>query len=305
MTNSTISFQFEPGAMVADRYQVIERLGKGGMGAVFRVHDHKTRRDVALKAMLPKFGNTSQAAARFEREVRLCRRLNHPGIVKIYDAQKWNDILFYTMDYIQGKTLRHWLAQQGRLDFGSGVRVLCLVADALEHAHEITIHRDLSPENVMVLADGSVRLLDFGLAKLDDKFQGLTMAGANMGKLMYIAPEQEHDAASVDHRADIYSLGVMFFEVMVGRTPLPGEKPGFFRDDLPPEADAFFSKATAYRPEDRFYSAREFRNSLLGLYKLHEARNNVSITSANRPPILNTGITGRLGAFFRKILFHA
>jgi serine/threonine-protein kinase len=199
------------------------------------------------------------------------------------------------MEYVEGKTLRRWLSEQKRLDFGSAARVLCLVADALEHAHRITIHRDLSPENIMVLADGSVRLLDFGLAKLDDKFKGLTMVGANLGKLMYMAPEQELDAAGVDHRADLYSLGVIFFEVLVGRTPLPGRKIRDFRPELPPETDDFIRRALARKPEDRFSSAREFREALLQLYKLYKAREAGTAIEVAHP-----GVFAWIGAFFRQ-----
>jgi serine/threonine-protein kinase len=175
------------------------------------------------------------------------------------------------------------------------VRVLCLVADALEHAHKITIHRDLSPENIMVLPDGSVRLLDFGLAKLDDKFKGLTMVGANLGKLMYMAPEQELDAASVDLRADLYSLGVILFEVLVGRTPLPGRKVRDFRPDLPRETDAFMAKALAGKPEERFASAREFREALLHLYKLYKAREAGGCADDSHP-----GLATRIWLFFQQ-----
>jgi len=148
----------------------------------------------------------------------------------------------------------------------------------------------------MVLADGSVRLLDFGLAKLDDKFKGLTMAGANIGKLMYIAPEQELDASGFDHRADLYSLGIIFFELLVGRTPLPGRKITDFRPDLPPETDEFLGKALAGKPDERFSSAREFREALLRLYKQHKNREAGICEEGTR-----LGGWNRIQAFFRRL----
>ena len=217
----TTQTEFEIGNTIADRYVLKEKLGRGGMGAVFLAYDKKTGQQVALKMLHAKYATSKHAVARFIREVKTSRSLNHPGIVKIYDACKAGNILFYTMEYVEGKTLRRWLQMRHRLEFSSVVRVLCLVADALNHAHQITIHRDLSPENIMVLRDGSIRLLDFGLAKLDDQFKGLTMVGANLGKLQYMAPEQQLNPAGVDYRADLYSLGVMFFELSRSK---PGAK---------------------------------------------------------------------------------
>ena len=294
---SVSTHRFEPGAVLADRYEIRGILGKGGVGTVFVVRDHKTERDVALKLLHPKYAASHDGVARFVREVSLARKLDHPGIVKLYETHNWNNTLFYTMEYVQGKTLRRWLAERRQLDFGSAVRVLCLVADALQHAHKITIHRDLSPENIMVLSDGSVRLLDFGLAKLDDQFQGLTMAGANIGKYMYMAPEQELDAAGVDHRADLYSLGVIFFEVLVGRTPLPGRKIRDFCPYLPPEAEDFFRKALAREPKDRFSTALELREAMLNLYRLYQARMFGASTDTGRARIRN-----RLKTIFRRFL---
>ena len=293
--------------MVADRYEVRGIIGRGGMGEVYLVLDRTTGQEVALKTLHSKYGTSRHAIARFVREVKLARQLNHPGIVKIYDAQKWQDTLFYTMEYLQGKSLRRWLQQRQRLDFGPTVRVLCLIASALDHAHRITTHRDLSPENIMVLPDGSVRLFDFGLAKLDDQFKNLTAVGVNLGKLKYMAPEQELNASNVDHRADLYSLGVIFFEMLTGRVPMPGQRITDFRPDLPPEADLFLIKALARDPDDRFSSAREFHDALLNLYKLQKSREAAETTavsqmSAADPGNRPNGILSRIKALLRRLL---
>ncbi len=304
MQDKPISLQFQPGMVVADRYEIRRLLGKGGMGQVFLAHDLKTRQDVAVKTLHRRYTSNRDAVARFVREVTLSRQLDHPGVVKLLETHNWNGTLFYTMEYVEGKTLRRWLAEQRRLDFGSAVRVLCLVADALEHAHAITIHRDLSPENIMVLPDGSVRLLDFGLAKLDDKFKGLTMVGMNLGKMMYMAPEQELDAAGVDFRADLYSLGIIFFEVLVGRTPLPGRNILDFRPELPRETDGFLRKALARDPNDRFSSAREFRTELLHLYKLYTANGSAAASPVDGgcAPARRPNFFVRSSAFLRRLL---
>ena len=258
--------KFEVGQTIADRYHLTRKLGKGGMGEVFLATDATNGEEVALKTLHAHFANNKYALARFVREVNTAYQLHHPGIVRIFDACQWENTLFYTMEYVDGKSLRHWLNQRGRLQFGSAVRVLCLVADALSHAHHITIHRDLSPENIMVLKDGSIRILDFGLAKMEDNFKDLTVVGVNLGKLAYNAPEQQQDAAHVDLRADIYPLGVMFFEMLTGQRPKPGQRITDLCPDLPPEADAFLEKAMAADPEKRFSSAQAFRAALLALY---------------------------------------
>lgn len=259
--------QFEEGQVIDGRYTIVRKLGRGGMGEVFLVIDSDTGSKRALKTLRSRYLKSNHAKARFIREATTARQLTHPGIVGIYDAGQWNDTLYYTMDYVEGKSLRQWIHQRGQLDIGSTVRVLCLVADALAHAHRMTIHRDLSPENIMVLSDGSIRILDFGLAKVDDKFKNLTMVGVNLGKLAYIAPEQHQDASRVDKRADIYPLGVMFFEMLTGRRPELGEKISRICPELPKAADVFLSKAMARNPTDRFPSAQVFQTELVGLYR--------------------------------------
>ena len=271
---------------------------------MFLVTDTKTGRDVALKTLHAKYSNSRQAISRFVREVQTVRQLNHPGIVKVLDARKWNDTLFYTMEYINGKSLRLWLQQRRRLDLPSVVRVLCLVADALAHAHTITIHRDLSPENIMVSRDGSVRLVDFGLAKLDDQFKGLTVIGANLGKVHYMAPEQQTNPAGVDHRADIYPLGVIFFELLTGRAPLPGLKISTLRPDLPPETDAFLEKAMAPDPDKRFATALEFKAALLEIYQLAQKQpaQAAGKTAKKGAAAKKEGFMARITGFFAKLL---
>ncbi len=252
---------------IAHRYQIQEGLGRGGIGKVYRVYDHQTGRELALKMLRTQWVNNDQAVSRFLREMETVKRLEHPGIVKVYDMHHEGNQIFYTMEYVRGKTLRDWLNQRGRLDLGSAVRVLCLVAHALEHAHRITIHRDLSPENIMILRDGSVRLLDFGLAKIADAEQVLTMVGASLGKLQYVAPEQRTNAAKVDHRADIYSLGIIFFEMLTGRRPDMKYSLRDLRPDLPIIWQDFMDKATAAQPNQRFQSARELRQAVLRIYE--------------------------------------
>jgi len=261
-----VKTEFIPGDVIADRYEVERRIGRGGMGMVYQVKDRLSGQSLALKTLLPQYVAHGKAVQRFIREINAVRRLNHPAIVKIYDAKKLGPLMFYTMDYIEGKSLRVWIQERGRLGFNSTVRILALLAHALEHAHQCTIHRDLSPENVMVLADGSIRLLDFGLAKLTDTDAAFTMIGISLGKKQYNAPEQRFSAAEVDLRADIYSLGVMFYEMLSGKLPKRDTSLSELVPELPPECSAFVEKAMAPSPDERFATAREFRLALLDLY---------------------------------------
>ncbi len=316
--------------LVADRYEIQGMIGKGGMGQVFKALDRQSGMEVALKTLHPKYTTHKHAVARFVREVKLARQLRHPGIVKVYDAQQWDDTLFYTMEYLDGKSLRQWLRQEKRLGLRATVRVLCLICEALDHAHRITIHRDLSPENIMVLPDSSIRVLDFGLAKLDDQFKGLTRVGVNLGKIQYMSPEQEQDASVVDNRADLYSLGVMFYEMLSGRPPRmmadaaaqgqgafldamagrsapPLKKLTEIRADLPPETDAFADRALASNPDDRFATAAEFRSELLKLYTIYRERADAAAAlaaeeRAKAEAWANLGIFGKAKAYFLRLL---
>ena len=262
---------FEIGSIFADRYEILELLGKGGMGMVYRVNDLERKEVVALKTLLPKYARNTQAVRRFNREVEAARRLSHPCVVAIYDSGKHDEVLFYTMEYLEGKSVRSLIkAKQDRkqpMGLGSAVRILSLLCHALEHAHKITIHRDISPENVMVLPNGDVKLLDFGLAKLENIDGDLTRVGISLGKVQYGAPEQRTDAKNVDHRADIYSLGVMFYEMMTNELPLGGGKISDANKKIPKSSDDLYKKATAPNPDKRFQSAQELRLALERLYK--------------------------------------
>lgn len=261
-----------PTELLAGRYEVIRSLGRGGIGKVFLVRDRQNGQELALKMLRTRYQDSERAIKRFEREVSALRKIDHPCVVKIFDVQQSADHFFYTMEYVEGKSVRKWMQQRGRLEFGSVVRVLSLMAHGLEHAHRVTVHRDISPENVMVMKDGSVRLLDFGLAKLEDVHSNLTMVGVSLGKLAYMSPEQRASATDVDKRADIYPLGVMFHEMLTGELPHPGHKFSELRPDLPKECDDFLDRAMAPEPQHRFSDAREFRHALAVLYEHHKER---------------------------------
>lgn len=267
---------FEVGSLFADRYEIIRPLGKGGMGMVYLVKDWRTEKERALKTLLPKYTENVQAVKRFSREIKAARRIQHPCVVKIFDAGKTDGTLYYIMEFLEGKSVRMWMRdrkKQGRtIGLGSTVRILGMLCHALEEAHKFTIHRDLSPENVMVMRNGDVKLLDFGLAKLVTTDQELTRIGVSLGKFQYCSPEQRADAKSVDLRADIYSLGVMFYELLSGELPAGGVPLTKLVPTLPPEADAFVARAMADNPEDRFPNVSEFLTALLAIYDQAEGK---------------------------------
>jgi serine/threonine-protein kinase len=303
------------GTLIAGRYEVLRPLGRGGIGKVFLVLDRQTGTEVALKMLRTKYQRNERALKRFEREVSATRKLDHPCIVKILDVHQDAELTFYTMEYVDGKTLRKWMKQRGQLDFGSVVRVLSLIAHGLEHAHAYTIHRDISPENVMVMRDGSIRILDFGLAKLEDLHTNLTMVGVSLGKIAYMSPEQRVSATEVDHRADLYPLGVMFYEMLTGDLPRYNETLSDVCPDLPADCQRFLDKAMAEDPDARFQTAQEFRHALRDLYESFKSDSAATINqapaaarvrpkaraaAAASPPSLLARLRARVKAWFRK-----
>lgn len=258
------------GDKINDRYEVIKGIGRGGMGMVYLVDDAQTGQQLALKSILPQYASHEYAVKRFIREVNAVRKMNHPCIIKIFDAQKSDDLLYYTMEYLEGQSLYRWMQRRGQMGLGSTVRVMSLLCSALEHAHQYTVHRDLSPDNVMVMKDGSIKLLDFGLAKLTTVESSFTMIGTHLGKREYNAPEQRANARDVDLRADIYSLGVIFHEMLAGERPEDDKRLVELRPDLPTECDAIVLRCMAEDPEDRFPNALELRKAMMHCYEVYK-----------------------------------
>jgi serine/threonine-protein kinase len=259
---------FKPGEVIADRYEVQKMIGRGGMGMVYLCWDRELELPVALKTLLPQYLSSKHAVKRFVREVSAARQLDHACIVKVFDARQIGPLLFYTMEYVDGVSLFKWIRKKGKLGLGSTVRILSLLCHALEHAHQFTVHRDISPDNVMVLKNGQIKLLDFGLAKLTNVQSAFTMIGVSLGKQDYMAPEQRLSAAGVDKRADIYSLGVLFYQLLSGKLPKSDVSLTDVVPGLPREANEFVEKAMAQAAEVRFQTAKEFRLALAHLYKV-------------------------------------
>lgn len=236
---------FQPGDIAGGQFEILREVGRGGMGVVYEAKNRLSGARVALKTILPRHLENPRTAERFIREITLVRSLNHPNIVAVFDVGQEQGALFFTMEYLDGTTLRHMLQGKGRLSLEQAAWVLRGIADALAYAHEKGIvHRDLSPENVMILRNGSLRLLDFGLARVINR-PLMTAPGTAMGKAFYVAPEQRRDAASADTRADIYAMGVMFYEMLSGQLPTGYQQLRDLVPDLPDECDTLVEKTVA------------------------------------------------------------
>ena len=257
----------QKGDTVADRFEVVALLGFGGMGAVYRVTDRHLGGDKALKVMLPSLLRSDAARQRFRDEVSICQRLAHEGIVRVHDlgVDHRRKFYFFTMEFVEGKTLHRLLVDRGgKLTVEEALNLTRQLCDALEYAHRYTIHRDLKPQNVMVEPNGHVKLLDFGLAKVMSPGR-LTKSSMALGTAYYQAPEQSIQLTELDQRADVYSLGVMLYQMLTGRIPLGMSKaPSKLVPGIPKYLDTVVS--TCLQPEavDRYQNIASLRGALQG-----------------------------------------
>ncbi|HXF05650.1 MAG TPA: protein kinase [Blastocatellia bacterium] len=286
-------------------YLVLERLGRGGMGEVWKAENIRLKKIVALKTLSPKLLADPDAKARFLREARLIARLDHPNIASVFDIVEVGDLVFIVMEYIQGESLDRRIAR-GPLDKSEVVKIAAQVCDALAEAHRHRIiHRDIKPHNIMLTPAGHVKVLDFGLAKLLAPPQmeettetqtveatALTMPGMTFGTRKYMSPEQWL-SPEVDHRSDIFSLGVVIFEMLVGDLPIEGYQlanmigtqstvwSGVFQG-VPREFRPILLKTLARNPDDRYQSVTELMRDLGSLPRVTEYVPEVTVT----PPVL-------------------
>jgi serine/threonine-protein kinase len=257
------SVVFDPGAGFADRYTIIERLGEGGMGVVYKAIDRTLEADVTLKLIQPAVARNPSFVSRFKREARITRQITHPNVCRVHDIGESGGTLFISMEWIEGETVQQLLRQTGMLSESRALEIASKIAAALAAAHERGIvHRDLKPANVMIdRRRGEVHVLDFGLA-LDAEAQELTGAGAVVGTPLYMAPEQRA-GAPVDARTDVYALGLVLVEMLAGRRVIPDPH---LADSLPSEINPTLApllrRLLAWRPEDRFDSAAAARDEL-------------------------------------------
>lgn len=260
--------QFRAGQTVGQRYTVLRLIGRGGMGCIYKVHDNVLGEEVALKTLLPQLARDKLVVDRFFHEARIARRLAHPNIVRVHDIGSANNIIYISMEFLEGVSLRGALDRlkpAGRMPLLQTLTIIEELCAALEYAHQYTVHRDIKPENVMLGRDGRVKLMDFGISKLMGDTR-LTGASVVMGTPFYMAPEQLRNSRDVDARADVYSVGVMLYELLTGNVPTGVPKPvSELLKDVPKELDAVIAKCVEPDPASRFQSAAELRAAVAPL----------------------------------------
>ncbi len=263
------------GKEILGTYRLVQLLGKGGMSVVYRAHHVLTDQEVAVKVLPPELSNQREVKARFIEEARTLARLEHPNIVTLHNFVESDGYLYLVMQCADGETFDEVIEREGRVEVGEAVRITIEVLRALEYAHEQgVVHRDIKPSNIIIRGDGGVKVMDFGIAKIMGSSK-LTQTGQTMGTVRYMSPEQVR-GKQVDHRSDLYSLGVALYEAIAGRTPFDGENhfeimqkqlsatptPPSQLVPIAPELEAVVLKAMAKPVDQRYQSARDFRHAL-------------------------------------------
>jgi len=213
-----------PGSVFAGRYQIIEELGKGGMGKIYRALDKKLNEEVALKLIKPEIASDPKTLERFHNELKLARKISHTSIGRMHELMEEGGINFITMEYVPGEDLKSFIRRSRQLAVGTAIAIGKQTCEGLAAAHRLgVVHRDLKPSNIMIDREGNVKIMDFGIARtLGEK--GITGAGLMIGTPEYMSPEQV-EGEEVDQRSDIYSLGIILYEMVTGRLPFEGEMP--------------------------------------------------------------------------------
>lgn len=266
-------FRYQNGQEVARRYTVRRQIGRGGMGIIYRVYDNVLKEEVVLKTLLPQFAEDKLVVSRFFNEARIARQLSHPNIVRVHDIGMAKGGIYISMEYLKGKSLRDILDEMpagGRLPIKTTMHIFDELCSALEYAHHYTIHRDIKPDNVMIMPDGHTKLMDFGISKLRDNSL-LTETSVVMGTPFYMSPEQLRNSKDVDGRADIYSLGVMLYEILTGNIPTGIPKPASqLIREVPPALDPIVAKCVEPNLNKRYQNVNELKDAIGEILRLLE-----------------------------------
>ncbi|MBA4032954.1 MAG: serine/threonine protein kinase [Planctomyces sp.] len=263
-------------------FRLIRKLGEGGMGEVYLAHQDSLDRKAAIKVLSKKLAGKEDFVKRFYREARSMAKIDHPNAVRVFAVDQDHGVHFVAMEFIDGKSMQHWVETLGKLSVGDAIHVTLRCAEALQHAHAMNmVHRDIKPDNIMLTSRGQVKVADFGLAKaLDDEDNSLTQSGTGLGTPYYMAPEQARNAKHVDGRCDIYAMGVTLYHFLTGKLPFSGnttielimnKEQGKFpparkaNPDVPEKLDLIIDKMVAVSPEQRFKDFGEVARHLSAL----------------------------------------
>lgn len=287
---------FQSGQVVADRYEILGELGKGGMGTVYHARDRQLGEEIAIKVVRRDLvGQDLNLVERLKSEIRLARRISHRNVVRAHDLGEWQGVYFLTMEYVRGISLAELLNTQAALTVESTLAIGTQLADALAVAHEQQIiHRDIKPENLLVNEEGILKVMDFGLARLAEHTSRFTQAGYVVGTPGYMAPEQ-HLGGTVDARSDLFSVGVVLYECLSGRSPFDASSPMAVIDlvlagrprairelvpQVPPALAAVIDRLLQREPKDRLASARELAEQLAQIGQMRDR--DTAIARSNR-----------------------
>jgi serine/threonine protein kinase/Tfp pilus assembly protein PilF len=275
-TMETPSADLTTGSTFAGRYQIIEELGEGGMGKVYKVLDKETNEKVALKLIKPAIASDEKTIERFRNELSTARKISQKYVCRMYDLNREEGSYFITMEYVPGEDLKGFMRRSGQLAVGTAIRIVKQVCEGLTEAHRLgVVHRDLKPGNIMIDKEGNARIMDFGIAR-SLKRKGITGAGVMIGTPEYMSPEQV-EGKEVDQRSDIYSVGIILFEMITSRLPFEGEtalstalkhktqvppSPSDFNSQVSGGLSQLVLKCLEKDPEQRFQSAEELLSEL-------------------------------------------
>jgi serine/threonine protein kinase len=301
-TLETTQKELTTGSTFAGRYHIVEELGKGGMGRVYRAVDKKLNEEVALKLIRPEIARDERTLERFQNELKIARKISHRHVGRMYELMEEKGVHFITMEYVAGQDLRGLIRQTGQLTARKAISITTQVLGGLAEAHRLgVVHRDLKPSNIIVDREGSARIIDFGIARAAAT-KGMTGAGAIIGTPEYMSPEQV-EGKPADLRADLYALGVILFEMVTGRPPFEGETPlavaVMHKTDPPPDPRALAPQIPAELGrvilrslekdrDKRYQSSEEF---LTALAAIGEALPTTERTAPLRKPTTSKRIT--------------
>jgi len=294
------------GATFAGRYQIIEELGKGGMGKVYKAIDTDIKEKVAIKLIKPEISTDKKTIERFRNELKFARKIRHKNVCQMYDLNREEGTYYISMEYVSGEDLKSFIRRSRQLAIGTAITIAKQICDGLSEAHKVgVVHRDLKPNNIMIDREGNVRIMDFGIAR-SLKEKGITGAGVMIGTPEYMSPEQV-ESKETDQRSDIYSLGIILYEMVTGQVPFEGDTPFSIgvkqksenprppkeiNDQIPEDLNRVILKCMEKEKESRYQGAGELHSELM---KLEKGIPTAERAIAEKKPLTSREITVTFG----------